>query len=74
MNSLLHEDILNDYLSELKRIWLGDIKLLTNNHSIRKSMNSLILINLNQIKVIDFPPYSPDLNIIENIYRKLKKR
>ena len=44
------------------------------NHPIHKSMNSLLFYKEHKIKVIDFPPFSPDLNPIENIWGKLKKR
>ena len=37
---------------------------------VHKSMNSLLFYKENKIKVIDFPPYSPDLNPIKNIWRK----
>ena len=43
------------------------------NHSARKSMNSLLFYKEHKIEVIDFPPYSPDLNPIENIWEKNKK-
>ena len=36
-------------------------------------MNSLLFYKEHKIKVIDFPPYSPDLNPIENIWEKIKK-
>ena len=36
-------------------------------------MNSLLFYKENKIKVIDFPPYSSNLNPIENIWGKIKK-
>ena len=44
------------------------------NHPVHKSMNSLLFYKEHKIKVIDFPPYFPDLNPIENIWEKIKKR
>ena len=41
-NSLLYEDILDNYLPELKRIFKGDIKILMDNHPIHKIVNSLL--------------------------------
>ena len=70
MNNLLYEDIFEEYLSELKKIWKGDIM---NNHSVHKSMNSILFYKKNQITVIYFPSYSFDLNPIENICEKNKK-
>ena len=69
----LYEEILEDYLPEFKRICKGDVKILMDNHPVYKSMNSLLFYKEHKIKVIDFPPYSPDLNPIENIWEKIKK-
>ena len=44
------------------------------NHLVHKSLNSLKFYKEKGIKVIDFPPYSPDLNPIENIWGKIKKQ
>ena len=43
------------------------------NHPVHKNLNSLKFYKGKGIKVIDFPPYSPDLNSIENIRGKIKK-
>ena len=61
---------IKDYLPEFKRICKGNVKILMDNHSVYKSMNSLLFYKEHKIKVIDFPPYSPDLNPIENIWKK----
>ena len=70
MANSLNEEILEDYLPEFKRICKGDVKILMDNHPVHKSMNSLLFYKEHKIKVIDFPPYSPDLNPIENIWKK----
>ena len=41
MNNLLYEDIIEDYLSKFERICEGDIKILTDNHPVHKSMNTV---------------------------------
>ena len=74
MTNSLYEEILEDYLPEFKRIFRGDIKILMDNRPVHKSMNSLLFYREHKIKVIHFTPYSPDLNTIENIWKKLKKR
>ena len=73
MTKSLYVEILEDYLPEFKRICKEDVKILMDNHPVYKSMNSLLFYKEHRIKVIDFPPYSPDLNQIENIWRKIKK-
>ena len=73
MTNSLYEEILVDYLPEFKGICKGDIKILMDNHSVHKSMKSLLFYKEHKIKVIDFPPYYPDLNPIENILGKLKR-
>ena len=73
MTNSLYEEILEDCLPEFKRICKGDVKILMDNHPIHKSMNSLLFYKEHKIKVIDFPPYSLDLNPIENIWEKIKK-
>ena len=57
----------------IKRICKGDVKILMDNHPVHESMNSLLFYKEHKTKVIDFPPYSPDLNPIENIWGKIKK-
>ena len=38
----LYEDKLEDYLPELKIIYIGDIKILVDNNPVHKNMNSLL--------------------------------
>ena len=70
MTNSLYEEILEDYLSEFKRICKGDVKILMDNHYAHKSMNSLLFYKVHKVKVIDFSPFSPDLTPIENIWEK----
>ena len=61
-------------MPELKRIGKNEVLVLMDNHLVHKSLNSLEFYKEKGIKVIDFPPYSPDLNPIENIWGKIKKQ
>ena len=74
MTNSLYEEILENYLPEFIGICKGDVTILMDNHPVHKSMNSLLFYKEHKIKVIDFPPYSPDLNSIENIWGKIKKK
>ena len=73
MSNTIYENILEDNMPELKRIE-KKVLILMNNHSVHKSLNSLKFYKEKGIKVIDFPLYSPDLNLIENILDKIKKQ
>ena len=61
-------------MPELKRIGNNEVLILMDNHPVHKSLNNLKFYKEKGIKVIDFPPYSPDLNPIENIWGKIKKK
>ena len=74
MSNTIYENILEDYMPELKRIGKNEVLVLMDNHPVHKSLNSLKFYKEKGIKVIDFPPYSPDLNPIENIWGKIKKQ
>ena len=74
MSNTIYENILEDYMPELKRIGKNEVLVLIDNHPVHKSLNSLKFYKEKGIKVIDFPPYSPDLNPIENICGKIKKQ
>ena len=54
-------------MPELKRIGKNEVLILMDNHPVHKSLNSLKFYKVKDIKVIDFPPYSPGLNPVENI-------
>ena len=74
MSDTIYENILKDYLPELKRIGKNEVLILMDNHPVHKSLNSLKFYKEKGIKVIDFPPHSLDLNPIENIWSKIKKQ
>ena len=74
MSNTIYENILEDYMPELKRIGKNEVLVLMDNHPVHKSLNSLKFYKEKGIKVIDFPSYSPDLNPIENIWGKIKKQ
>ena len=74
MSKTIYENILEDYIPELKRIRKNEVLVLKDNHPVHKSLNSLKYYKEKGIKVIDFPPYSPDHNPIENILGKIKKQ
>ena len=74
MSNTIYENILEDYMPELKRIGKNEVLVLMDNHPVHKSLNSLKFYKEKGIKVIDFPPYSPDLNPIENIWGKIKNQ
>ena len=67
MSNTIYKNILEDYMPELKRIGKNEVLVLMDNHHVHKSLNSLKFYKEKGIKVINFPPYSPDLNPIENI-------
>ena len=54
-------------MTESKRIGKNEVLVLMDSHPVHKSLNSLKFYKEKDIKVIDFPPYSPDLNPI-NIF------
>ena len=65
MSNTIYENILEDYKLELKKIGQNEVLILMDNHPVHKSLNSLKFYKEKSIKVIDFPPYSPDLNPIK---------
>ena len=74
MSNTINENILEDYMPEWNRIGKNEVLVLVDDHPVHKSLNNLKFYKEKGIKVIDFPPYSPDLNPIENIWGKIKKQ
>ena len=73
MSNTIYENIFEDYMPELKKIWKNEVLILMDNHPVHESLNSLKF-HKKGIEVIDFSPYSSDLNPIRNIWSKLKKK
>jgi hypothetical protein len=67
----------NSYIALLNEIiptiWEPGLKFMQDNAPIHKAKKTMKWFEEMGIPVIDWPPYSPDLNPIENLWRKLKE-
>ena len=72
MKSEADVEILNERLGDFKDLSNGVIKLQFDRDSKHKSLAAYEFLNLNNIKCIDWPAYSPDLNPIENMWGVMK--
>ena len=75
LNTEKYTEILSNSLDELREISKSDwIVLQMDNCRVHWSLEALQFYKDNEITVIDWPPYSPDLNPIENLWGFIKAK
>ena len=72
MNSEVYVDILTERMSDFQALSSEKIKLQFDNDSKHNSLAAYEFLNSNNIKWIDWPAYSLDLNPIESIWDIIK--
>lgn len=69
MNANDHQNILSDYLTPVApMITNGDYIFMQDNASVHRARATKSFLDANEVKTFDWPPYSPDLNPIENLW------
>lgn len=76
LNSVKYGQILHEYLFPLMDKYFpdGDLVFMQDNAPVHRATNITELLNSKDITTFDWPPYSPDLNPIENFWAYFKKQ
>ena len=74
LDTNLYIEILEFSLPEMNKIMKHSVILQFDNDPKHRSLNALEFYKENNIKIIDWPSNSPDLNPIENIWAKIKNK
>lgn len=78
MNSQKYVDVLQNYLLPKIRQWYGPRQraciFQQDNAPCHKAVDTLQFLEQQRLRILDWPPYSPDLSPIENLWAIIKQR